>query len=201
MESVSVCACVCLYASVCASVGLCIREVRVAHPGSTRQQPIVYPPIAHFICLAPPSLIMPSIAFGWEQLTIDQARSMPTNKHVMKEKKIATVKEREREIHRETDKEWESERKGERDIEREREGEIWSKSQFDPIQLFHMWRCKCDDWGCYWQFNVRQSSYSGLDINKHRIKLSLFFWYPLPWLHLACPEQKLKTIEAVRHHF
>jgi len=145
--------------------------------GSTSQQPIIYPLSENFICLSsspsqplsvspfiPLSLIMPSIRCGWEELTIDQPGSISANKHVRREEKRARNRLRER--------------------ERERGGgwvRKWQrKSQFDPIRLLGVWRCKWDDWPVIAGLMLGNQSPSGLDINKHPSNCPFFFLIPPP---------------------
>lgn len=107
---------------------------------------------------------MPSIRCGWEELTIDQPGSISANKHVRREEKRARNRLRERETERE--------RMSEKVTER--------KSQFDPIRLLGVWRCKWDDWPVIAGLMLGNQSPSGLDINKHPSNCPFFFLIPPP---------------------
>ncbi len=54
------------------------------------------------------------------------------------------------------------------------------KSQFDPIRLLGVWRCKWDDWPVIAGLMLGNQSPSGLDINKHPSNCPFFFLIPPP---------------------
>lgn len=69
---------------------------------------------------------------------------------------------------------WERERGGMSEKVTER------KSQFDPIRLLGVWRCKWDDWPVIAGLMLGNQSPSGLDINKHPSNCPFFFLIPPP---------------------
>lgn len=54
------------------------------------------------------------------------------------------------------------------------------KSQFDPIRLLGVWRCKWDDWPVIAGLMLGNQSHSGLDINKHPSNCPFFVLIPPP---------------------
>lgn len=73
---------------------------------------------------------------------------------------------------------WETER----DADRERMSKKVTEgiSQFDPIRLLGVWRCKWDDWPVIAGLMLGNQSHSGLDINKHPSNCPFFVLIPTP---------------------